>query len=83
MWVPLCNVDTQFIMIQNPSGVTLDPLARADGSASYFSNGYTIICGINGPIEVTRRDELPEEAAIDVNIRPSSGVGGPYACLCR
>lgn len=38
---------------------------------------YTVITGANGPIEVQRRDELPEEAAIEVNLRPASGVGGP------
>ena len=34
------------------------------------------MAAINGPIEVQRRDELPEEAAVDVTIRPASGVGG-------
>lgn len=53
------------------------PLARADGSTA-FSNGlFTVIAGVNGPVEVQRRDELPEEAAIEVNLRSSSGVGGP------
>ncbi|KAK4506919.1 hypothetical protein PRZ48_000652 [Zasmidium cellare] len=52
------------------------PLSRADGS-TVLSNGlYTVIAGVNGPIEVQRRDELPEEAAIEVNVRPASGVGG-------
>ncbi|TVY39088.1 Exosome complex component, partial [Lachnellula subtilissima] len=41
-----------------------------------LANGYTVIGAVNGPIEVQRRDELPEEAAIDVNIRPAAGVGG-------
>jgi exosome complex component RRP46 len=27
--------------------------------------------------QVSRRDELPEEATIEVNVRPGSGVGGP------
>ena len=52
------------------------PLRNADGSASYSCNGYSVLAGVNGPIEVQRRDELPEEAAIDVVIRPASGVGG-------
>lgn len=52
------------------------PLRNADGSASYSCNGYSILAGVNGPIEVQRRDELPEEAAIDVVVRPASGVGG-------
>lgn len=53
------------------------PLARADGSTAFSSGLYTVISGVNGPVEVNRRDELPEEAAIEVNLRPSSGVGGP------
>ena len=55
------------------------PLYRADGSASYSANGYSVICGVNGPVEVTRRNELPEEATIDVTIRPASGVGGLHS----
>ncbi|KAF2434054.1 hypothetical protein EJ08DRAFT_575722, partial [Tothia fuscella] len=50
-------------------------LHRADGSATYSYNGYTVLGAVNGPIEVQRRDELPEEAAIEVNVRPASGVG--------
>ncbi|KAK5131071.1 hypothetical protein LTR08_001357 [Meristemomyces frigidus] len=57
--------------------ITHHPLARADGSATLSSNLYTVLAAVSGPIEVQRRDELPEEAAIEVNIRPSSGVGGP------
>lgn len=55
---------------------TLSPLHRADGSAKYSSNGYSVIAAVNGPVEVQRRDELPEEAVVDVAIRPVSGVGG-------
>ncbi len=54
---------------------TLSSLHRADGSATYSSNGYSVIAAVNGPIEVQRRDELPEEAAVDVAVRPASGVG--------
>ncbi|GAB7365616.1 hypothetical protein MBLNU230_g6685t1 [Neophaeotheca triangularis] len=53
------------------------PLARADGSAKFTDNLFTVLAAVNGPIEVQRRDELPEEAAIEVNIRPVSGVGSP------
>lgn len=56
--------------------VTLSPLHKTDGSATYAHNGFSIIGGVNGPIEVQRRDELPEEAAVDVVIRPAAGVGG-------
>jgi hypothetical protein len=55
--------------------VTLTHLNRADGSATYTYNGYSIIGAVNGPIDVQRRDELPEEAAIEVNVRPAMGVG--------
>lgn len=60
------------------ANTTLSPLNRADGSATYAKNGYTVIAAVNGPIEVQRRDELPEEAAIDVTVRPATGVGGKY-----
>ena len=60
--------------------VTLSPLHRADGSATFTSNGYSVVAAVNGPIEVQRRDELPEEAAIDVAIRPAGGVGGEDCC---
>jgi hypothetical protein len=50
------------------------PLHRADGSATATANGYTVIGAVNGPLEVQRRDELPEEATIEVNIRPATGV---------
>ncbi|KAF2627269.1 hypothetical protein BU25DRAFT_368115 [Macroventuria anomochaeta] len=57
--------------------VTLTQLNRADGSAAYTHNGYSIIGAVNGPIEVQRRDEQPEEATLEVNVRPSAGVGTP------
>jgi exosome complex component RRP46 len=59
--------------------VTLTHLNRADGSATYTYNGYSLIGAVNGPIEVQRRDEMPEEATIEVNIRPAAGVGSMYA----
>lgn len=55
--------------------VKLSPLQRADGSAAFSANGYTVICAVNGPVEVQRRDELPEEAALDVLIHPAAGAG--------
>jgi exosome complex component RRP46 len=56
--------------------VILSPLHRANGSATFSQNGYKITGAVNGPIEVQRRDELPEEAVIDIIIRPVAGVGG-------
>ncbi|KAF1957813.1 hypothetical protein CC80DRAFT_442748 [Byssothecium circinans] len=55
----------------------LSHLHRADGSATYTHNGYCIIGAVNGPVEVMRRDEVPEEATVEVNVRPAVGVGSP------
>ncbi|KAG9541030.1 hypothetical protein KCU71_g19479, partial [Aureobasidium melanogenum] len=52
-------------------------LHRADGSAKFSAAGYTVVAAVNGPIEVTRRDELPQHAALEVNVRPAVGVGSP------
>ena len=54
----------------------LSPLSRADGSAQYSYNGYSILSAVNGPMEAQRREELPEEAVVDVTIRPATGVAG-------
>lgn len=62
--------------LPNPASTTLDILPQADGSAHHSQNGYTVLGAVNAPIEVQRRDELPEEAAIEVNVRPAVGVGG-------
>ncbi|KAI9842896.1 MAG: exosome non-catalytic core subunit rrp46 [Sclerophora amabilis] len=55
---------------------SLSHLNRADGSVTFSHNGYTVLGAVNGPIEAQRRDELPQEAAVDVIVRPASGVGG-------
>jgi exosome complex component RRP46 len=57
--------------------ITTSTLTRADGSATYTDSLFSVLAAVNGPVEVSRRDELPEEATIEVNIRPGSGVGGP------
>ncbi|KAJ9637818.1 exosome non-catalytic core subunit rrp46 [Coniosporium tulheliwenetii] len=44
---------------------------------THSQNGYTVIGAVNGPIEVQRRDEIPDEAAIEVNVRPATGIGSP------
>ncbi|KAI1385099.1 uncharacterized protein F4822DRAFT_382979 [Hypoxylon trugodes] len=54
----------------------LSHLQNADGSATFSYAGYTVVGAVNGPIEVQRRDELPEEAVVDVIVRPAAGVGG-------
>ncbi|KAI1828642.1 hypothetical protein F4861DRAFT_12092 [Xylaria intraflava] len=51
-------------------------LHKANGSATYSYAGYTVVGVVNGPIEASKRDELPEEAFVDVIVRPAAGVGG-------
>lgn len=71
-------------IMEEPTATTsLNTLYRADGSATYSCNGFTVIGGVNGPVEVQRRDELPEEAAIDVIVRPATGSGGNKDSLIR
>ncbi|KFA66315.1 hypothetical protein S40285_01879 [Stachybotrys chlorohalonatus IBT 40285] len=53
----------------------LSSLPKADGSATYSYNGYTVTAAVNGPVEIQRRDENPFEAVIDVTVRPAAGVG--------
>ncbi|OJD26443.1 hypothetical protein ACJ73_02174 [Blastomyces percursus] len=57
---------------------SLTPLRFPDGSASYTSpTGDHIIGSVNGPIEPARRDaQKPEEAAIEVLVKPGVGVSG-------
>lgn len=55
---------------------SLLPLQRADGSATYSAHGFSVLAAVNGPVEVQRRDELSEEATVDVVVRPAAGVGG-------
>lgn len=55
----------------------LHTLHRSTGSAHHVSAmlGQEVLCSVNAPVEVQRRDELPNEAFIDVHIRPNHGVG--------
>ncbi len=61
------------------TGTSLLPLQRADGSATYSAHGFSVLAAVNGPVEVQRRDELPEEATVDVVVRPAAGVGSMTA----
>ncbi|KAI9697768.1 MAG: exosome non-catalytic core subunit rrp46 [Candelina mexicana] len=62
--------------VKDRPSATLSHLYHTDGSATFSQNGYTIIGAVNGPIEVQRKDELPDEAALEIIVRPASGVGG-------
>lgn len=72
---PIQTATTATMPASTEPTALLSHLHKTDGSATFSQNGYTIIGAVNGPIEVQRRDELPEEAAIDVIVRPAAGVG--------
>lgn len=56
---------------------SLTPLRFPDGSASYTSpTGDQILGSVNGPIESGRRDQRPEEATIEILVKPGVGVSG-------
>ena len=59
------------------------PLDQADGSAEFSFNDYKVLAAVNGPLEASKRDELPEEAAIEVLIRPITGVAGRETSCCK
>ncbi|KAF3932182.1 hypothetical protein ABW20_dc0108973 [Dactylellina cionopaga] len=58
--------------------ITLCPLPQADGSCQYFcpTSRTSILTSVNGPIEVRAKDELPNDATIEVVVKPGIGVGG-------
>ena len=55
----------------------LHTLHRTTGSAHHFSAtlDQEIICAVNAPVDVQRRDELPNDSYVDVHVRPNTGVG--------
>lgn len=61
------------------AGTLINTLRNPDGSATHTALGYTVIASVNGPIEVSRRDELPEEATLEVNLSTATGA----ACMYR
>lgn len=77
-WTPITDsaFGQQPTMGETLTDASLSTLERVDGSATYSHNGYMIIAAVNGPIEVQRKDELPEEAVVDVTVRLAAGIGG-------
>jgi len=72
------DLDMSIPSVPTPSQAILHTLVNADGSATYVApnNTYTIVAGVNYPVEVPyRSDEIPESTLIEVNLRPHNGIG--------
>jgi hypothetical protein len=78
---PRHNKHNQLLFPKTRMSFAIDTLSNPDGSASCTLYGYTVIASVNGPIEVSRRDELPEEAALEVNLRAGVGIGCKYSAF--
>lgn len=54
------------------------PLLNSDGSAEWHEgtspHEIKMITAVNGPLEVKLRDELPQQASVELVYRPNSGV---------
>ncbi|CAB4251893.1 similar to Saccharomyces cerevisiae YGR095C RRP46 Exosome non-catalytic core component [Maudiozyma barnettii] len=49
-------------------------LENVDGSCLYSLNSTKVISAVTGPVEPKARQELPTQLALEINIRPASGV---------
>lgn len=49
-------------------------LQNVDGSCLYSLNSTKVISSVTGPIEPKPRQELPTQLAIEINLRPATGV---------
>lgn len=52
-------------------------LSRADGSARFQHDGTQVLAAVWGPGEVRRARERPDQATLEVLVRPASGLAGP------
>ncbi|KAN0065223.1 exosome non-catalytic core subunit rrp46 [Thecaphora frezii] len=59
-----------------PLRTELGCLARADGSASFSFGTLEAVASVLGPTEVRIRDELTDNATLDIAFQPLSGTAG-------
>ncbi|KAJ8103857.1 ribosomal protein S5 domain 2-type protein [Lipomyces tetrasporus] len=59
---------------RSPATATTAFLYRVDGSASWTVGTAHIIVSVSGPMEVNKRDELPDIATLEIVVRPDVGV---------
>ena len=56
----------------------------ASGELNVGEGPVTVLAGISGPLEVRLRDEIPDRAHLEVNVRPARGLPGMTPnCLPR
>lgn len=58
----------------NKVEVTAGTLANVDGSAQWAQGATKVICSVSGPLEVKYKDELPNDATLELVVRPITGV---------
>lgn len=60
------------------SKTRMGPLRNSDGSAEWEAgqppHKLRLICSVNGPLEVKTRDELPQDASLELVYRRNTGV---------
>jgi len=59
-----------------PLSIQFGGLSRTDGSAKFGFGNTLVLASLSGPIEVRPALELPSRAALEVLVRPLSGVPG-------
>ncbi|XP_033928091.1 exosome complex component RRP46 [Melopsittacus undulatus] len=59
-----------------PFSCELGPLSRPDGSAAFLQGDTSVLAALYGPAEAKGNRELPERAALEVLLRPKTGLPG-------
>ncbi|KAK9331328.1 ribosomal protein S5 domain 2-type protein [Lipomyces starkeyi] len=58
----------------SPASAITSFLYRVDGSASWKIGTAYVVASVSGPMEVNKRDELPDVATLEIVVRPDVGV---------
>ncbi len=62
--------------ITEQDGANLSILNKVDGSATLKTGPTMVICSVTGPIEAKSRMEIPTATALEIIVRPATGVAG-------
>ncbi|KAK9457410.1 ribosomal protein S5 domain 2-type protein [Dipodascopsis uninucleata] len=74
----MMETDSRYTVVPlTEASTTQSFLYRADGSASWTIGNASFIASVSGPMEVQKRDEIPDIAYIEMIVRPDVGVTSP------